>query len=641
MKLQALHQPRPRIVAATLIVVVLACLRGPQSAQAHASLVRSDPAPNAVLEQLPAQVRVWFDEPIEPELGHLEVFDAKGQRVDNLDTRYEDDAGEPSLVVSLPSLPNGTYVVMWRVVSVGDAHAVGGAFAFGVGEGVGNVALPDTRVRLDPAATAIGWLAFLGQAVLLGGFIFRRLVWRRVLSELPEGAGSADTVYNKRATVISDVVRAILVIGTVGTLFYQARDAGISAWTMLGTQWGVIWIARMVLVLGLAGFLTHLLTSDSWSWPGLVAIAGLLATTSLISHSASLGAWPLVAVDWLHLVSTSVWAGCAIVYALTARPALLAAPDAERARGFSVALSTFSWLAAAGVGGMLVSGATLAVVHLGGWEPLLLTAYGRAFQFKMAAVFAALLLGAANLMAGVTRPGGNSLRWPRGFWVRLGVEALTLSAVLGLTVWLTDLPRGANAPIVVGEGQVGFAKTGQGLEIGGAISPARVGGNQQLRVYVLGPYGQRVETVERVDLMFAPVGGGALAARVEATRQADGSYTANGTYFTRPGPWQLLVSVRLNDGQTAHQTFDMRVDPDGVIRPPGQAVPWSAGVLGWLGKNSAGALLAALVGFAAGWAWLAWRAAPRGNRSVFAGLLLPSVLAVAAASYLVIASLAA
>ena len=86
-------------------------------ALAHASLVRSDPAPNTRFEQSPASVTVWFDEPIEPEYAHLSVYDANSQRVDRLDSRYRPGA-QPSITATLPDLPTGSYVVVWRVISV-------------------------------------------------------------------------------------------------------------------------------------------------------------------------------------------------------------------------------------------------------------------------------------------------------------------------------------------------------------------------------------------------------------------------------------------------------------------------------------------------------------------------------------------
>src|SRR5260221_11986642 len=82
-------------------------------ALAHASLVRSDPAPNTRFEQSPGSVAVWFDEPIEPEYAHLSVYDSNSQRADRLDAGYTPGA-EPSPEATLPWRPAGRYVWVWR-----------------------------------------------------------------------------------------------------------------------------------------------------------------------------------------------------------------------------------------------------------------------------------------------------------------------------------------------------------------------------------------------------------------------------------------------------------------------------------------------------------------------------------------------
>src|SRR5260221_14426313 len=170
----------PQARAAGLAALMIAAA-GAGIALAHATLVRSDPAPNTRFEKSPASVTVWFDEPIEPEYAHLSVYDANAQRVDRVDARYSPGA-EPSVTATLPDLPAGSYVVVWRVISVDDGHPVGGAFAFGVR------ASPDPKSAVAAGAQAdaqpdltshlIRFLDLIGQMVLFGAVVFRGLVWR-------------------------------------------------------------------------------------------------------------------------------------------------------------------------------------------------------------------------------------------------------------------------------------------------------------------------------------------------------------------------------------------------------------------------------------------------------------------------------
>ena len=153
-------------------------------ALAHASLIRSDPPANTRLERSPETVTVWFDEPIEPGYTFLTVYDQAGARVDRLDARYA--AGrEPSVALGLPELPTGSYVVVWRVISLDDGHAVGGAFAFGVNAPPDPSAAAEAGRQADtqPDLTTflIRFLSLMGQMVLFGAIAFLEIVWRPVL----------------------------------------------------------------------------------------------------------------------------------------------------------------------------------------------------------------------------------------------------------------------------------------------------------------------------------------------------------------------------------------------------------------------------------------------------------------------------
>lgn len=630
----------------------------PSSVYAHASVVRSDPPANAVLTAAPTQVQVWLDEAIEPGLGHLEVYSQDGRRVDNLDTQYLFD-DSPSLRVTVPPLPNGTYVVTWRVVSVGDAHAVGGAFAFAIGEAVQATGLSSAPVRPDPAAAVLRWLEWLAQALLLGGLVFRSVVWSRVLQVLGGDAGAAHAVYARRVTLLADAVRAVLVVSAVGGVVFRAREVGVAPWQLLGTWWGAVWIARFVLVMGLAGFMgwglaraealsgqpadptgrSVTLRAGAWRHAALLLAAGaLLATTSLVSHSASIGNPWLVVVDWLHLTAGSIWLGGVGLMAVVVPAALFDLPENARRAGRAAADESFARLATGAVGALLVTGALLALAHVGGWEALLLTDYGSVFQLKLGLAVAGLLLGAANFFGGRisatarvaarSTAGGKRIEW------RVGLEVLALSLVIGATVWLTDLPRALTAPRAGQDDVVAFTDLAEGVRVSMRVAPARIGGYQQFQVELRAPGSAPVENVERVEITFVPVGGGALEARAVAQPQDEGDYAVSGVYLTREGPWQLLIAVQ-HGGGVIYQAFDVQVGPDGVLRPPRAELPARARLLGWLERQRGGLLWPGLwLAAAAAWAGLAWKVAPRGDRRAFAGLLLPSVAAIAAAVYL-------
>ena len=74
------------------------------------------------------------------------------------------------MLAPVGELADGTYVVVWRTLSVVDGHVIRGSFAFGVGEPVApDVAVAVASIESSPAAAVSRWLLFVGVAVLIGG----------------------------------------------------------------------------------------------------------------------------------------------------------------------------------------------------------------------------------------------------------------------------------------------------------------------------------------------------------------------------------------------------------------------------------------------------------------------------------------
>lgn len=95
---------------------------------AHVFPERAEPSVGAVVDVAPGRVRIWFDGVLEPIFSRLRVQDEEGRQVDNGDS--EVDNSNPNLIeVSIPSLPSGTYHVIWSVVSR-DGHRSEGDYIF-------------------------------------------------------------------------------------------------------------------------------------------------------------------------------------------------------------------------------------------------------------------------------------------------------------------------------------------------------------------------------------------------------------------------------------------------------------------------------------------------------------------------------
>ena len=110
----------------SLAVLLFFALQSP--AWAHAFLDHADPKVGNTVTNSPAQIKIWFTQNIEPVFSAVVVQDDKGGEVDKKDLR-QDDKDKTLLIVSVPPLPDGTYTVIWHVVSV-DTHRTQGRFKF-------------------------------------------------------------------------------------------------------------------------------------------------------------------------------------------------------------------------------------------------------------------------------------------------------------------------------------------------------------------------------------------------------------------------------------------------------------------------------------------------------------------------------
>jgi len=601
-------------------------------AWAHPSLVRSEPPANSTLDTAPSQVAVWLDEAVEPEYAHLSVYDSRGQRVDRLDAQYlpafTGDA-VAAIVVSLPPLPQGSYVVVWRVISVGDGHAVGGAFAFGVG------VPPDTGAALSAAAEAntepdlsthlIRFFGLLGQLVLLGMVAFRVLVWdpgARALASagLPLDEVALMTEARRYLTVAADILVGALVIGVMGALYLQARDSGVVFWELFGTRWGAIWIARAAIALVAAVLLEGLMDGRRPAWLGGGLALALVTTTTLTSHSAARSGLLGLAADLAHQAGAAVWLGGLLMLAIGLLSARRAVPQPEaRDRLRAEWVARFTGLAAASVGALLASGLVLAGQQVGDWSSLALTRYGQAVLIKAAIVAGALALAAYNSLRSARSAG----------WV--AVEAGVVLGALLLAARLTDLPPGVSTTLadeaMAPEGMTFEAQAGN-LALEGRMSPARAGANV-FSLALTGPDGLAVEGAE-VRLTFLAVGS-ALSTEAEAAETGVGVYMVSSPGLAREGQWQMRVSVaRPGAAVPDYAAVDFAVGLDGVVRLSTDPLPWTVRAAEWLNRSGSLALAGLVLAAAVGWSWFAGRIVPSRLRLGWwvAGLLMAAVVVI-------------
>jgi copper resistance protein C len=115
-----------RVLLVAFVAACVAC----STARAHAFLDHAAPAVGSTVRAPPAQVRLWFTQPLEPAFSSVRLLDRSGKRVDRGDAKV-DTRDTRILEVSVPALAPGRYRVVWRVLSL-DTHVTEGDFTFDV-----------------------------------------------------------------------------------------------------------------------------------------------------------------------------------------------------------------------------------------------------------------------------------------------------------------------------------------------------------------------------------------------------------------------------------------------------------------------------------------------------------------------------
>jgi len=266
------------VVAAVAGTVLLATAA---PAWAHATLQSTDPPADGVVARSPRQLSLTFSENVEVSFGAVRVFTCAGQRI-TPGSPHHAATSQRTVVVSVPKLAAGVYLVSWRVVSA-DAHPVNGTYSFRIGPGAAPSVNGCTAETTTKSSATVGMLfglarggVFAGLALLIGGAVFLLLIAR----------GSSAARSTRRAVWIGWIV---LVLATVGALILQgpyAAGSGIgdaAKWSVvhdvLQTRFGHVTEVRLVLLAAALALLPFLASSAPNRRPALwsMIVAAIVA----------------------------------------------------------------------------------------------------------------------------------------------------------------------------------------------------------------------------------------------------------------------------------------------------------------------------------------------------------------------------
>lgn len=485
---------RGRVVPALAVVaaMVAVALLLPVAASAHAYLVKTVPSASGVVNSPPPNVALTFDEAVEPRFAHISVTDSAGRQ--QTSGPLQRSAADPdTLVVPLNKVPEGWYLVYWRAISI-DGHPVRGFFTFAVGPNPGpapQFPVPSiSESAATPSLVAARWAVFLSMMTAIGLFVMRIAIARPLTRQVPgTSLHRLSLAFGIAAGIGLLATPVYLLLATAEFALRSAFDIGA-----LVPLFDVSAFGRGYLDLELC-FVLFVLAAGIALWVDRPAreqrsIAEILANLGAFAAAATVLLVPgaaghaaqtaprgiSLALDWIHLVSGSVWLG-----GLTGLLVLWwSLPAARRSAGLATVVPRFSNVAFVSVLVLLGSGTWATVNHMPTLGALWQTPYGQAILVKIGLLAAAALLAAVNLVRTKPRLAASrakpELGRPAALLLRrlVGGEALLVSGAIVAAAVLSSLPPPPKA----------LAAEGSAL--------ARVGPGPVARVVHKGPYALQV-----------------------------------------------------------------------------------------------------------------------------------------------------
>lgn len=612
MRTVSCRSPAGAVLLAAAIAVVAS-----GAASAHASLVKSQPAPGSVLATAPSEVRLWFDEDVDPNFSEIQVLDKSLARVDNNDLKPV-PGDTKQLLITLKPLSDGTYTVAWKALSSTDGHITRGNFAFSVGNVTGPVVASAPQVagnvsETDPISVVVRWLNLLAFLAFVGSFFFRIILLERSLRavSLPEtGQDALLTAWRQLA------VAALLValLSTIASLFLEASLvgnvplAGLASSdavprTLMQTRFGTLWAARMILLAAAGPMLFWRVRFAPFV--GAVLGLGLLLTVSLGGHSAaSAGLISLaLAADWIHLTGVAIWVGGLFCFFLT-MVVLWRVVNAEtRSRWIAWMLPQFSAVAIPATVVIALTGLYNSLLQIPTLDSLVTTGYGDALTIKVALFVVMVGFGAINLLLLSPRfrrvthtPEHSSKPFSRfrltvGAEVLLGMSAIFLAGLLTLEPPARISIEQPNAPNLAQNSNVPTQRelllvdtAAPDVQVMLTVAPD-TDNPTTFDVYLTNPQlargtpsptsgaseGEPITSVLRVAVQFTLLDQDVGITSQVAQSKGDGHYVVSGNQLTLPGMWKLHVIVRRAGVEDA--TVDFPVYRAGPKAQPGPSDP--------------------------------------------------------------------
>jgi copper transport protein len=409
----------------------------PASSLAHAILLRSDPARDAILTSAPSEVRMWFSEDLNPGTSKAVILMANKHLANTSYVVSSSDTKEMDLSIQ-DALPPGVYLVIWRTQSAEDGHVLSGSLLFKVANPDGTV--PNQTISPVAASALLGntssnqfdgttllsaimiTLVDLGLVFWVGAQLWQSFVLQPGTNEAEPGFDQqAEQRFQKQFSLPTLFV---ILLANVGILIGQSlgiSNGNLGQAFSLNTlhsliavgQFGTYWTMREIVVFLAILVAVYIILSPqpprliNTLLPSINLLLGLamLIAVTLSGHAAAVTSTSVVyaiLIDWLHLLAASLWIGGIIYLSLIYLPLLKSHSPLERTQSMLSILPRYSPLAITGVIIMAITGPFNATFHMSSLDQLFGTAYGRTVLIKSLLVCAMLVISAIHV--GLFRP---------------------------------------------------------------------------------------------------------------------------------------------------------------------------------------------------------------------------------------------
>ena len=509
------------------LVLSLALLALPRLAHAHAALQSSIPAAAAAVKDSPSEITLTFNENVGPVF--IRVMDSAGK-----------DAGAPGEIkldgnsLHLPltaGLPNGTYVVSYRVVSA-DTHPVASTFAFSVGDAFAPLA------KVGPAAdTWIGAVAFDRFALYTAMLLAMGSALFSVSVTVPPAA--------KTATAnLGSIAAAVALIAYVLSLGFGGAQLLTGGAEILRTP--APWIQGATTTLlpsAIAGVVGMVLLFVGFGngRPGILLTGTIAALVSFLvtGHAATASpVWLMSTTVGIHLLCAAFWLGALRPLYVTTRTDTVGVAGAV--------MTEFSRRAVISVAALILSGIVITVVQVKTPAALMGTEYGVKLVVKI--VFFVLLMAIAAYNKFILTPAlenadedaGRRLR--RTITLEYIIYVLILGAAASLT--LQPPPRALTESVGKAAADTSFNATlkADGYEAEVSVTPARSG--QNMFMISVREDGAVVKLESVAALLALPAAG--IADVEKKAEPAGDMWHIMVPEMIVPGTWDVKIEAFLN-----------------------------------------------------------------------------------------------